>query len=110
MEPKTIIFEISTDKQGYDIWAHNESKSISRTYAGVESTHLPTLLERVTHEILGEPANEEDECVALIEANEDALQEIAQKDYHGSKDGWEDFFSNWLENHDLSEIKALLKI
>ena len=44
----------------------------------------------------------------LTSEQEDKLGEECMKNYHGSKDGWEDAYENFLEDLSLDELKAIL--
>lgn len=110
MESK-IIFEVTCEKNGYSVWAHNEGMSINRTYSLGVSAHMGTLLQTVATELLGEPADQEDEAVRLIEANEDAMQAAceAQGGYEGVlDDDYEDAYERWLSNLKLDDVKKIL--
>ena len=103
-----LIIEIRNSEKGRDISIKNESGSINRNYNSVSSEHTEYLLGRVITELMGEPGNEEDEAAQLIEENDELFQEEAMKDYHGSKDGWENYYDNYLSNLTLSEVRDII--
>ncbi len=108
---KRIYIEITNDKDGYEMNIHNESKSVNRMYAVMGSDQLNTTIGLVVTEMLGEPAHEENEKVALIEANEEKINEyFMEKEYHGTKDGWEDALANWESDLTLSDVKKILHV
>ncbi len=105
---KSITFEVSRVGDSYEVWAHNESKSVSRSFGHLGNERLTNILGATAIELLGDVDKDEDEKVALIEANEEAINEAFMEDYHGSKDNWESALWAWEENLTLEDVKKIL--
>lgn len=107
MESK-ITIEIRRDGDAYSSWIYNDSKSVSRLAKIASSEMLTTMLAETAIELLGDTSADGDEKVALMEENEDVMEEAFMKEYNGSKDGWEEALWNWEANISLEEVKAIL--
>lgn len=107
------MFEVTCEKNGYNIQMYNQKLSINRRYMLGVAVQVGPLVETLIKEILGEPADHEDEAVRLIEANEDAMQKAceAQGGYEGVlDDDYEVAYERWLETLTLADVKKILNL
>ncbi len=44
----------------------------------------------------------------LTREQEEKLKEAHMKDYHGSKDDWEESYDNWFSGLDLEDLKKII--
>lgn len=105
-----IQLTVNKGKNGYTLHVGGAKTGINRDFGSLwDLDQLTVKMGEMVEEYIGECGNEEDEKLNLMYDNDEKLQEIAMKDYHGSKDRWESYYENWLSNLTLQDVKDLLE-